>query len=313
VGWSDIRDPGNDQERGENLMTAGLVAFFVVITVLLIFYALFAPTNVTVSASPSRPGAAGNSTFDRWVRPAIRNFLPQTPLAMTEYARKSSQVTAMLARTGNPWRVSPEEYVAVRILAAAAGAMFFVLISVSTTAEVPLLLALLIGGMVGYMAPQAILSGEWAKRRRDISLTLPEALDLLRICMNAGYNFTNGLQQTVELLPKGVTQLELSRVLAELRAGKSVVAALTSFAYRCPTEGVESFVRAISQAQSTGVDIASTLSYQAEETRADYERNVDVRSQKLQTTLFFPIIGLLIPVLMIILFAPAVTGLQGAF
>lgn len=293
-------------------MTPGLTSFFLVLAILFAFYAAFAPTNTTIQNTPARPGRAGipESGFDRWVRPAIRNFLPQTPLALTEYARKSDQITALLARTGNPWRVSPEEYLAVRILALAAGVMAGILASVMQLVDVPMFISAAVGGLIGFVAPRAMLSSEWSKRSRDLRMTLPEALDLMRICMNAGYTFPNALAQTVEMLPVGVTRTELGRVLAELRAGKTVTAALTALAYRCPTEGVEAFVRAISQAQSTGADIASTLSYQSEETRAEYERQVDVKAQKLQTTLFFPIIAMLLPALMILLFAPAVTNLQ---
>lgn len=294
-------------------MSAGLVAFFVALAVLTTFYAIFAPSNQKVLKSLPVVDYSSGTWFDKWIRPAVRNFLPQTPLALTRYARKNGTVAATLARSGNPWRVSPEEYIVVRVLATVAGIAFGLLIGSFGSIEVSPLAAGAFGALVGYTTPQSLLSSEWNKRRRDLETTLPEALDMLRIALDAGYNFNNALQQTIELLPQGATRLELARVNSELKAGRPLATALTGFAYRCPTDGVEAFVRVITQAQATGVDIASTLAFQADEARADYERQVDVKAQKMQTTLFFPIIGLLLPVLVILMFAPSVSNLQGAF
>lgn len=291
-------------------MAIGLVAFFVVLSVLVAFYAVLAPqTNVRVNRIIDG-GEPESGFFDKWVRPAIRNFLPQTPLALTQYARKNGQIAGLLSRSGNPWRVTPEEYIAVRILSIVLAVMVFLFATVVGYLDVPLIGAVGFGLLIGALLPEQLLKGKWNKRRRDLESTLPEALDILRICMDAGYNFSTALEETVRLLPKGATKNELSRVASELRAGRTTEQALQGLANRSPTDGVESFVRVISQAQATGVDIASTLSYQADEARADYERQVDVKAQKMQTTLFFPVIGLLLPVLMVIMFAPSVSTLQ---
>lgn len=294
-------------------MTPGIVGFFIAVALMIGAYALFAPNNPKVAPSSARPPMVGDTFFDKYVRPAVRNFLPQTPLALTEYARKNDQFAALLARTGNPWRVTPEEYVVVRVLAGIVGMMVALLFSLFGSGNMPLAITVPIGALIGFMLPHQSLNGVWKKRKQDLDITLPEVLDMLRICMDAGYNFSNGLQQTVALLPEGTTRTEMSRVLAEMRAGRTAGVAMTGLAYRCPTPGVEAFVRAISQAQATGSDIASTLSFQADETRADYERAVDVKAAKIQTTLFFPIILFFLPILMIIIFGPVVANLGTAF
>jgi tight adherence protein C len=294
-------------------MSTGLVAFFVALTVLSTFYAIFAPNHRRVLKGLPAVDAENPSWFDKWIRPAVRNFLPQAPLALTRYARQNGTVAATLARSGNPWRVTPEEYIIMRVLSTVAGAIFGLFVYTLGYVELSPVLVSAFGALIGYAMPQSLLSSAWNKRRRDLETTLPEALDLLRIALDAGYNFNNALQQTLELLPAGATRSELARVNSELKAGRTLASALTGFSYRCPTDGVEAFVRVISQAQATGVDIASTLAFQADEARAGYEREVDVRAQKMQTTLFFPIIGLLLPVLVILMFAPSVVNLQGAF
>jgi tight adherence protein C len=294
-------------------MSIGLVSFFSALAVLATFYAIFSPTNKKVLKTLPAVDMANLTWFDKWIRPAVRNFLPQAPLALTAYARKNGTVAAVLARSGNPWRVTPEEYIIVRTLATIAGIIFGLFIATLGYIDINPFMIAGFGGLVGLVLPKSLLSSAWAKRRRDLDTTLPEALDLMRIALDAGYNFNNALQQTIELLSSGPTRNELARVNNELKAGRSLSIALTGFSYRCPTDGVEAFVRVIHQSQATGVDIASTLAFQADEARAEYERNVDVKAQKMQTTLFFPIIGLLLPVLVILMFAPSVANLQGAF
>lgn len=300
-------------------MTPGLVAFFVVMAILAGAYALFAPSH-TVTTAPRRPGGVPEETkvsgFDRWVRPAITNLMPSTPKALGEYARRNDKVAALLARTGNPWRVSPEEYIVVRVASLVVGVLALMVLTILWSAMgidlVPLPIAAAVGALLGYLAPKSILDAAWGKRRRDLTTMLPEALDLMRICMNAGYSFQNALQETITMMPVSITRDELTRVNAELRAGRTESQALSAFARRCPTDGVEAFVRVMDQRRATGADVASTLSAQAEETRLEYERMIEQRAQKLQTTLFLPLIGFFLPTLLILIFGPSVSSLMNA-
>lgn len=307
-------------------MTIGLIAFFVTLSVLAIMYALLAPNNtkaktfeetsdagVSGGFNTTRVGYSSNDNktlFEQWVRPAIHNFLPQTPMALTEYAQKSEGIRSLLAKTNNPWKVSPEEYVVFRILAIMVGTILGIVLSLTKMLPFSLLVSMGIGGFLGYYVPYVLLKTAWAKRRRDLNKNLPEALDLLRICMNAGYSFPNALKETTALLPPGTTREELIRVGSEIDAGKTLHDALSSFAYRSPTDGVEAFVRAINQASTIGGDISETLGFQASEARNDYERKVEARAQKLQTTLFLPIIGCMLPSMLIFLFGPAISGIS---
>jgi tight adherence protein C len=292
------------------MMTPGLAAFFTVMAVLLGSYAIFAPRNQRPE-STQLGAKLGDEVglFEKWVRPTIQNVMAQSPMSLTEYAQRNEGVKSLLARSGNPWRISPEEYVIFRVLAGITTGLFLLFFSSLGYLSAPPILSMFVGIAAGQLIPKALLDSKWSARRKSLNRTLPDALDLLRICMNSGMNFTNALIQTVSLAPPGVTREELARVIAEVGAGRSLNVALTSLATRCPTEGIEAFARAIIQAQDSGSDIASTLSYQSDETRASYERAVEIRSQKLQTTLFLPIIGLFIPSLMILIFGPTLSSI----
>jgi tight adherence protein C len=295
-------------------LTPGVIAFFLLLALLTATYALFGPKNpdsVKLSPAPRLTEDGKRSLFDQLVRPVVRAFLPNVPRPVSAYARRGG-VEALLAKTGNPWAVTPEEYVAVRVLSVLFGASAMLILTVIGYAPLPLLAALPLGAFLGWLAPKSMMDSAWAKRRRDLNEALPEALDLMRIAMNAANNEENSLAKAVTMMEPSITRDELARVLAEVRTGRTLVQALEGFARRCPTDAVESFVRAIAQGKATGVDISTTLSYQAEENRSEYERAVEVKAQKLQTNLFLPLIGFFLPVLMIVIFGPAVSSLMGA-
>lgn len=297
------------------VMTPGLVAFFSVLAVLFAFYAVLAPNNPKLSTKlGNSPINSDNPTglFEKWIRPAIHNFLPQSPISLTEYAQRNNGIKALLARSGNPWRVTPEEYVILRVLSGGAGLVILLFLVTIKDLPIPYIPAMFIGLALGQFIPKVLLDSAWGKRKKGINRTLPEALDLLRICMNAGQNFSNALIQTVTLLPPGVVKEELGRVILEQAAGKSLGTSLDSFYVRCPTEEVEAFVRIINQSEATGSDIATTLARQSDDTRSSYERKIDIRAQKLQTTLFLPIIALFLPVLLLLIFGPAMSSLTGS-
>jgi tight adherence protein C len=290
---------------------AGLIAFFTFLAVFTAFYARFAPNNPVTFADPIRPDGKEDGLFEKWVRPSLRNFAPSAPPALAKYAKGSEGIATLLRRSGNPWNVSPEEYLFMRILSGilvAAGISLYASLGLLPLPIPPLLL--FVGGFAfGAFIPQALLSSAWGKRKKDLNRTLPEALDLMRICLNAGFNFPNALSEVVTLLPDGTTKEELRRTQADLRSGRTVAQAMEDFAFRCPTEQVEAFVRAVNISQSMGTDMASTLASQADEARLAYERLVDVKAQKLQTTLFLPIIVFFLPVLLIVIFGPSFADL----
>lgn len=295
-------------------MSKGFISFLVSLAVLVTLYAAFGPnrsknTEATRSVRVPQPD---DGFFEKYIRPTIQQFLPQSPVALIDYAQENGGIKALLARSGNPWKINPEEYIALRILSAIAGAGLSIVLVAMQLAPLPYPLAMIVGLLLGQFMPKLMLNSEWSKRKRALTRGLPEALDLLRICMNSGKNFSGSLKDTFDKLPKGIMKEELGRVIAEQNIGKSIASSLESFSVRCPTDEVEAFVRTISQAETLGTDISSTIASQADEARNAYERAIEERTQKLQSTLFIPIVAFFLPVLMLLLFAPALSSLTSS-
>lgn len=297
-------------------MNAGAVGFFVFLAVLTAFYAAFGPSRTIESAiTASREDEDGEpkplSNFDKYVRPLIVNVMPQTPGSLGNWANNSDSVEALLLRSGNPWRLTAEEFVVLRVVGAAVGVVVLTFYSVFGNLPIPPIAAVPGGAFAGFLVPKVLLGSKWSKRAKEAKKAFPEMLDLMRISLNAGLNFNNAIVQVGVMLPEGVVKDEVNNVVADIYAGRTVAQALEGMYRRLPTEQVEAFIKSVTQAQAMGTDFGSTLNAMASEARADYERNVEVRAQKLQTTLFLPIIGLFLPSLMILIFGPSVSQLGG--
>lgn len=293
-------------------MSAGFVALLGALTVMTAFYALVAPVNdifddrYETDGSEDGPAEPLNA-FERYMRPAIRNILPQTPMSVLTKARGSSKVNELLIRSGNPWNITAEEFVGLRIVSAICG--FFLFLFLSVIAFLPDFLPVegwtVVGGALGYYFPKVRIDRHVGARRKATQRGLPEALDLMVIILNSGMQFQPALAEVVSRLPDGVIREELRKVLNDLKANRSLSAALTDLSRRAPGEEVESFAKAVVQGQRLGADVSETLKAQATAARASYEANLDVRIGKLPTTLFFPILGLMLPALFVVIMAPA--------
>lgn len=303
-------------------MTIGVVAFFFGLATFFAVYAWRAPLVELrrddfdadlVGAVPVDPN--DNSLFERLVRPAVRNILPQTPLAAQLKARNSSKTIELLVRSGNPWNIQPEEYFGIRLLSGAAGfaLMLLAFVTDSLPPVLPLGVWLLLGVLIGTYVPKTLLDRTKGRRLKEAQRGLPEALDLLVITLNSGMNFAQALAEVVERLPVGVVKDELRRVSIDLRSGKNLQRALTDFARRAPSEEVEAFAKAVIVSERLGSTMTDTLTGQSQSARAAYEALLDVKIGKLPTTLFFPILGFMLPALFLVILAPAISNILEAF
>lgn len=303
-------------------MSVGLVAVLVGLLAFTVVYAIAAPVGELpehdlegedYGITPVDPTAGG--IFEKVIRPVLRNFLPQTPLSAQLKARNSQKVRELLVRSGNPWNIQPEEYFGLQVLAGCFG--FIVGLVLAVMGVLPTMLPIygwmLVGAALGAYMPKVMLDNAKKNRLKEARRGLPEALDLLVITLNAGMNFSPALAEVVTRLPGGVIRNELGRVSADLRAGKTLDRALTDFARRAPSDEVESFAKAVLVSERLGSDVSDTLRSQSESARAAYEAGLDIKIGKLPTTLFVPILVLMLPALFIVILAPAFSNIAHSF
>ena len=291
-------------------ISPGIAALLSGLAVFLMLYSLFAPktfekADITDTAFNNDVAAEPNA-FDRYIRPALRNFLPQTPLSASLSSKQRSSIEELLVRSGNPWKIRPEEYIGTQVLFVFVGTIagivlaFFELIpGVPPLAVIPVL------AVVGYLIPFSYHNTLRENRIKEVQKQLPEALDLLVITLSSGQNFEPALRSVVPRLPAGLLKEELKRTVLEIRSGRSLDSALTGFADRSASDESASFAKAIVQAQKLGSDVSTTLELQAQSARRGYEARLEKKIARLSTTMFIPLIGTMLPAMLIIFTAPA--------
>jgi len=237
---------------------------------------------------------------------------------LAEFAMRSSPRRSMetaqhqLDLAGNPYELG--RYLAIRVLAAvlfgALGvALFFV------TQRLPLvqrgLLLVALAGL-GYYYPVFSLKRRVTQRQHEILRSLPDALDLLTICVEAGLGFDAAMARVAEKWDNELSQA-FTRVLQEINLGKLRREALREMADRMEVPDVSTFIAAIIQAGQLGVSIARVLRIQADQMRVRRRQRAEELARAASIKILPPVAFLIFPALLIVLLGPSAIALMEAF
>jgi tight adherence protein C len=162
-----------------------------------------------------------------------------------------------------------------------------------------------IGSALGYNLPVISINGKIKKRQEEITKALPDALDLLVICVEAGLGFDMAMGKIYEKWDDDLA-LAFGRVLREIQLGKMRREALKEMADRMDVADVNSFTAAIIQADQLGVSMATILRVQAEQMRTKRRQRAQEKAQQAPVKMMIPMILLIFPVIWIVLLGPAV-------
>ena len=173
-----------------------------------------------------------------------------------------------------------------------------------------LFLLVTLGALIGYAAPGMWLKSRTTERKRTLLNELPDALDLLVVCVEAGM----GLDQAIERVSREVAtsapeiSKELKLLTLELRAGKKRHDALRAMSLRIGLDDVDALVTLLVQADSFGTSGATTLRVYSETMRTRRFQRAEETAAKLPVKLLFPLVLFILPALFVVIVGPA--GLQ---
>lgn len=176
----------------------------------------------------------------------------------------------------------------------------------------PGLPAMLMAAFVGLYLPQLWLHRRTRLRQRELFEVLPDAIDLLVVCTEAGLGLEAALarvERELRLRSQALSD-ELSLLAAELRLGQGRAQALRNLARRTGLEEARLLVAALVQADRFGLGIADALRVHAQDLRLSRQRRAEEEAAKLPLKLLFPLIFALFPALMVVLLGPAAIGLM---
>ncbi|KKL04387.1 hypothetical protein LCGC14_2616570 [marine sediment metagenome] len=157
---------------------------------------------------------------------------------------------------------------------------------------------------VGLYLPYFWLARRVGQRQHAVIKSLPNALDLITTCVEAGLGLDSAFAKVAERLP-GPFGDELSRALREMTLGRSRREALREVGERTGVTDVITFVSAIIHAETTGASIADVLRVQADQMRTRRRQRVEQIAQKIPIWMTFPLVLFLLPSLFIAILGPA--------
>ncbi len=206
---------------------------------------------------------------------------------------------------GNPNNWTPSEFFGARAVACVAlGGLIFLVLSVANVEWLQRIGITVLFALLGFMLPALWLGQKIRSRKNSVIRSLPDALDLLTICVEAGLGFDQAMQKVAEKWDDDLSRA-FARVLHEIRLGKTRREALRDLANRLDLSDVTSFVAAVIQAEQLGVSIAKVLRIQSDQMRIRRRQRAEEKAHQAPVKMLFPMVFLIFPAIWIVLLGPA--------
>jgi tight adherence protein C len=169
-------------------------------------------------------------------------------------------------------------------------------------------LFMLILGLMGYLLPGVWLNRKIKARQKVITNGLPDALDLMIVCLEAGSAMDQAIMKVGDELALAYPALsdEFKLLITETRAGKPRIEAFRNFASRTGVEDVRSLVAMLVQTDRFGTSVSQALRTHAEVSRTKRRQRAEEAAAKIGVKLVFPLVFLLFPAFFVVTLGPAV-------
>ena len=298
------------------MSTTMILAFGVAVGVLMIFIGLArTPSSNTALNVQQRLAAYGGEKpltveeielqrpfSERVLRPSIERLGSLLSRSTPQKARQDLMNRLELA--GRPGNLTPEDFAAVRLVAAAVMAALGLLVGLLLGNPVYLVISLVAGTILGYYLPVLWLKQKVDGRRTEVQKGLPDALDLLVICVDAGLGFDAALARVTDKYKNALSEL-LSKALREVSLGRPRLEALDEMGRNSGVEDLHNFIQAVIQSEQFGTGIGKILRIQADEMRRKRRQRAQELAAQATLKMLLPMVGCIFPTLWIVLLGPA--------
>ncbi|MDD5004880.1 MAG: type II secretion system F family protein [Candidatus Omnitrophica bacterium] len=223
-------------------------------------------------------------------------FVPVNYMLVNKFFKRNKMEEKMFAAR---LFMMPEHFLAIKELLA-----FFFLFLTFLFIRSGDVAPLIILPIVGFIAPDIWLNFKVQDRRSKIIRTLPDTVDLLSLCVDAGLDFIAAARWIVDKSFANAFTEELSLVLHEIKVGKSRRDALADMAKRLSLPDVTAFCRTLIQADRMGIPIAQALSVLSDDVRERFFRRAERIALQAPMKMLIPLIFFILPVVAVIVGGP---------
>jgi tight adherence protein C len=299
--------------------TTLLLAVVVGLGILMIFYGLSrTPSTNTAQMVQQRLsvyGAGGSDKpltieevelsrpfSERFLRPAIERL--GNLLSRSTPAKARQDLDNRLELAGRPGNLTPADFGAIRLVAAAVMAAVGLGIGLLLGTPVYLVISLAIGAVLGYYLPVLWLKQKVDARRAAIQKGLPDAMDLLVIAVDAGLGFDAALARVTDKYKNALSDM-FAKVLREVSLGRPRLEAMDEMGRSSGVDDLHNFIQAIIQSEQFGTGIGKILRIQADEMRRKRRQRAQEKAAQATLKMMLPMVGCIFPTLWIVLLGPA--------
>jgi tight adherence protein C len=224
-----------------------------------------------------------------------------------------SVVSQRLTRAGNRNESAVKVFYGMKVLVPLSLCIIALVTGVAHMVSPFFVYAIALGG--GFLAPDFWLGRQIKKRQKAIEKGLPDVLDLLVICIEAGLSLDQATSRTAEELKGSQPELsdELTVVVLEQRAGRPRADAWRHLAERTGVESLRNMVSMLVQSEQLGTSIAKTLRIHADTLRTQRMQKIEEQAAKTSVKLVFPLVFFIFPALFLVVLGPAVLIMIDSF
>lgn len=270
---------------------------------------LWPHAEVLPTATPARRAAAESE--------------PSSSLVQSLFQR-SAGLTAKMTRDGYRARLqgrldvagNPQAWPADRVMALkGVGLVACLVIGALYGAKLGgmwVLLGPVIGAAAGFFVPDVLIHNLGERRQSELRNGLPDVIDMLTVCVEAGLGFDAALARVVSNLD-GPAASEFARVLREMQLGKSRVEALRDAGARVQVSEFRTFISSMVQSTELGISMGDVLRAQAAQMRIKRRQRAEEKAQKLPVKILPPLILCILPAMFVVVLGPAIMSITGFF
>lgn len=239
---------------------------------------------------------------ERVMRPALKRLGKFVENSMPDNARQ--QIAQKLVTAGRPGDLSAGDFIVMRYVLTVALCLIGIAIGAITRNAIFLAGFAAIGAVIGLYGPMLWLRWKLNGRRTQITLELPDVIDVLVVCVEAGLTFEAAVDKVVEKFDHALAE-EFGRVMQEVRLGRPRLEALSDMGARAGVDELNNFVQAVIQSEQLGSGISRILRIQSDEIRAKRLVLAQERGARASLKMLLPMLGCIFPTLWVILLGPA--------
>jgi tight adherence protein C len=249
------------------------------------------------------------SFFARIIKPLLWKLVSAAGRLMPQ--RNMERLRRDMIAAGNPYGLSATDVLGIKFLTAlAAGVLMLLFIRAASSGVMSLFSLALVP--LGFYLPNFWLHRRISARKIEIVRALPDALDMLTVCVDAGLGFDASLLKLSDKWQNALS-MEFARVVAEMRVGVARRQALRNLVARCDVPDLSNFVAVIIQADELGLSIANILHIQSQQLRQRRRQRAEEQARKAPIKMLFPLVFLIFPAIFAVVFGPAVPLLLETF